>query len=254
MSLEITFISLFPGRIQYYLSHSLVGKAIASEKLKVNFIQLRDFGLGAQNQVDDYPYSKQSGMLLRVDVLSAAIRSIQGYSSAKIIYLDPKGQSLSQAWLKAESKMDQHLILISGFYEGVDARIFDLFDIQRISIGDYVLSCGDLPALVLAESLIRLLPGYVINKEPICNDSFYDSGLEANLYTRPALYEGLAVPDYLVSGHHAKIEDLNLQQAIKNTLLFKPKLLLQNLPNGDKLISADLLEEMSQSESNNTKH
>lgn len=251
MSLELNFISLFPERLKNYLSYSLLGKALENKTVIAKFLNLRDFGLGHQKQVDDYPYAKQSGMLLRVDVLSAAIRSIPDYQEAQLIYLDPKGQTLNQAWLRKTVESCQRLILISGFYEGVDARLFELFPITRISVGDYVLSSGDLPALTVAEALIRLLPNYVENPEPIQTDSFYTDLLEAPRYTRPADFEGHAVPEYLLSGNHAQIKQQKAQIALKETLKLKPKMLLQNFINSDTIVAADLVEEMSRIESDN---
>lgn len=223
--MRFTLLSLFPQEIRLYFSKGLIGKAIENKKIELEIIDIRNFAQNKHRQVDDYPYAHQTGMLLKVDVLSQALNSIEGLSNAKILYTCPKGKHLSHQKVKEFSDKKDHIVIISGYYEGIDERLFELFNIERISIGDFVLTSGELPAMVILESITRRLPGVLGNEECLDNESIISNTLEAPQYTRPFQFEGKAVPDVLVSGNHAAIKSWELEQSFKQTLFLKPTLL-----------------------------
>ena len=202
--------------------------------MTVTYVDLRRFGLGKSKQVDDYPYSDQQGMLIRADVLVSAIKSIDHYQDYQVIYMNPKGKTLDQEQLNAFKKTFKKVIIVSGFYEGVDQRFFDLFDVLCVSVGDYVLSSGDLPALVLAEGLLRLSDTYSKDSASIQSDSFVSGLLEPRRFTRPETVCGLNIPKILSSGHHQHIANWMKKDALKETLMYKPSLLCTYF---DKIVS-----------------
>ena len=163
-------------------------------------------------------------MLLKADVLSEAIKSIPNYESAQIIYTSPKGTRLDHSVAKDVSDAKKDLIVIIGYYEGVDERLFDLFEIMPISVGDYVLTSGELPALTIIESVVRYLPGVLGNKECIEEESVMSGVLEAPQYTQPRDLDGVEVPEILLSGHHKNIETWEREKALELTLFKRPDL------------------------------
>ncbi len=223
--MELVFVTLFVNRLKTYLNSSLIGKMIERGDVSVRYIDLRDFGIGRQKQVDDYPFSEQKGMLIRAEVLEAAIKSVDQYEDYAVLYMSPKGKRLGQQDLNNFKNKLKKVILVSGFYEGVDHRFFDLFNVLDISIGDYVLSSGDLPALVVAEGLLRLMPSYSKEMTSIETDSFVSGLLEARAFTRPEVFEGHCVPDVLLSGHHQKVSAWKQKDALKETVMYKASLL-----------------------------
>ena len=234
--MTISIITLFPDVFKPLLKSSILAKAQEEKKLKVNLINLRNFGIGPHKQVDDRPYGGGVGMILRIDVLAEAIKKAKGSPKAgkrqaKTILLTPQGKVFNQKTAQRLAKA-KHLILICGHYEGVDERVRKLVD-EEISIGDYILSGGEVPAMVVLDAITRLLPG-VLNKEATSKESFSPYTLNAKRYTlleppqytRPEEFEGMVVPRVLLSGNHQKIKDWRLKEAFKKTKRRRSDLLI----------------------------
>ena len=199
--MTITILTLFPEMFQGPFDYSIVKRAKDQEKVVINLINIRDFANDKYRSVDDHPYGGGTGMIMRVDVIDRALQNRKG----RKILLDPRGTPFSQAKAREFAKLE-HLILICGHYEGVDERVNELID-ESISIGNYVLTGGELPAMVITDTVIRLLPN-VLKKEATQNESFSVSRtVEYPQYTRPKEYNGIHVPEILLSGNHQKIED-----------------------------------------------
>ena len=206
--MTVSILTLFPEMFQGPFDYSIVKRAKDQEKVVINLINIRDFANDKYRSVDDHPYGGGLGMIMRVDIIDAAISNAKCQipnEKTKTILLDPRGTPYTQAKAREFAKLD-HLILICGHYEGVDERIRTLAD-ESISIGDYVLTGGELPAMVITDTVARLLPG-VLKKEATQKESFSVSHtLEYPQYTRPEEYKSLRVPNILLSGNHKKIEE-----------------------------------------------
>ena len=199
--MKIDILTLFPGMFDGFLKESIVHRAIQKELVQINLINFRDFSKLSNQQVDDTPYGGGGGMVLRCEPLIDAIESVKKKNS-NVILMCPQGKPFTQK--KAESlKKETHIILVCGHYEGFDERIRDYVD-EELSIGDYVLTGGELPAMVISDSVIRLIDG-VIKEESYKNESFQNNLLDYPTYTKPYEYRGQKVPDVLISGDHAKI-------------------------------------------------
>ena len=224
----ISIITLFPQIFEEVFSASIIKRAQRQGKLKLNLVDLREFGIGKHKMVDDKPYGGGAGMVLRVDVLDKAISSVRKKSEKKeaVILLDPKGEKYTQSLALKFSRFE-HLVLVCGHYEGFDERIRDLVDYE-ISIGDFILSGGEPAAIVLVDSVTRLIPGVLAKSEAIILESF--SGidgkpiLEYPHYTRPRRWLGKKVPEVLLSGHFAQIEQYRTSEAQKLTRKRRPDL------------------------------
>ncbi len=225
--MQISVITLFPKIFDPFLSASILGRALEEGKVKINIVDLRAFGIGRHKTVDDKPYGGGIGMVLRVDVLAAAINATKTNEGREaVILLDPKGQTYKQELAENFTKYD-HIILICGRYEGFDERVRKLVDFE-ISIGDYVLSGGELPAMVIIESIMRLVPGVLNSAEATELESFSQSPdgriLEHPHYTRPAEYDGEKVPEELLTGNFANIKDYRVKKAKEVTTKRRPDL------------------------------
>ncbi|MBS1958797.1 MAG: tRNA (guanosine(37)-N1)-methyltransferase TrmD [Bdellovibrionales bacterium] len=228
---KIHFISLFPDVIRDGLSHSLIGKA--GDKITLNFIQLRDFAKNKHKTVDDTPSGGGAGMLLKPDVLFDAWSSVTSLEEKRLrpaaerpytILLSPQGKLLAQSKAKTMASHHRELIIVTGHYEGVDERFIDLCVDEEMSIGDYVLTGGEFAALVVADVLIRLIPGVVGSEESVARDSLENGLLKAPQYTRPREFQGLTVPDVLLGGNHAAIEKWRSEQSQARTKRKRPDL------------------------------
>ncbi len=220
--MKITVLTLFPDMIKPVISQSIIGRAIYEKKLQIDVIDYRTFSLNKHHKVDDTPYGGGAGMVLQAEPVVRALRAVEGHEKALKILMTPQGEPYKQSQAKALSKAE-HLIILCGHYEGFDERIRPYFD-QEISIGDYVLTGGEVAALVVIDSTIRLIPG-VLNKDASHEeDSFSDGLLEYPHYTRPPVYEGQAVPDVLLSGHHQAIASWRRAESIKRTRTRRPDL------------------------------
>lgn len=219
--MKITVLSLFPEILDSFFHSSIMQKAIDKGLISYNSVNIRDFAFDRHKSCDDIPYGGGAGMILKPEPLALALNSVDA-KSKRVIYPSPSGRVLTQS-LAWELSKEQELIFVCGRYEGVDQRIIDLYVDDEISIGDYVLSSGEVATLVIVDSLYRLIEG-VISKESLEEESFTDLLLEYPLYTRPPLFEGLEVPEVLISGHHQKIKEWRLKKRIEKTQKNRPDL------------------------------
>ena len=214
--MNIDVITLFPDFFTSGLQSGLLGKALAKEIATVNLVNPRDFTVDKHHRVDDIPYGGGVGMLLQPEPIFAAVNSLPRLPSSQVILLTPQGSPLTQTTLQDLATHYQQLILICGHYEGVDERIRYLAD-REISLGDFVLTCGEIPALALINGVVRLLPGTVGKVESLKAESFEDGLLDYPQYTRPAVFQDWPVPDVLRSGNHQLIAQWRRDQQIKRT-------------------------------------
>ena len=220
--MRIDILTLFPDMFKEMLNESIIKRAIESKKVTVNLINIRDFSENKHKKVDDTPYGGGAGMVMQADVIYNAYKSIKK-TNAKVIYMSPQGQVLNQKKVEGLSK-EEHLIILCGHYEGVDQRILDKIVDEEISIGNYVLTGGELPAMVLIDSVSRYVDG-VLSDGSTSEESFSQGILEYPQYTRPETFEGVKVPEILQSGHHENINKWRRYQALKNTYYKRPELL-----------------------------
>lgn len=219
--MRIDILSLFPNMFNGFLSESIIKRAIENNKVTINIINFRDYSKLNNKQVDDTIYGGGPGMLLRCEPIFECIDAIKTPES-KIIILTPDGKTYDQGMAKAFTKC-KHLILICGHYEGFDERIKTLAD-YKVSIGNYILTGGEIPAMAIADSIIRLLPG-VINDESLESESFEDGSLDYPSYTKPAEYRGMKVPEVLLSGNHALIDKWRMEQKRIKTEELRPDIM-----------------------------
>ncbi|MBI4972362.1 MAG: tRNA (guanosine(37)-N1)-methyltransferase TrmD [Candidatus Omnitrophica bacterium] len=226
--MRIDIITIFPRMFLPVLGESIIKRAQAKGKVKIYFHDLRNYTLNKHRKVDDRPFGGGSGMLMSPEPIFRAVEKIKSQShkvtKSQVILLCPQGKRLNQEIAKKLSK-EKHLILICGHYEGVDERVRQYLIDEEISIGDYVLTGGELPAMVLVDCLVRLLPGVLGDKNSLKFESFEGNLLEHPQYTRPARFRGFKVPAALLSGDHKKIENWKKEQALKRTKLRRPDLL-----------------------------
>lgn len=226
--MHIDILTLFPEMFESALNFSLLKKAQEKSLVKINIINIRDFTIDKHKTADDEPYGGGAGMVIKAEPLLEAIKKAKDQAKAKaqVILLSPAGEKLNQEKVKELAK-EKHLVLICGHYEGIDQRIRDKYVDQEISIGDYVLTGGELPALVIIDAVCRLIPGTVKEKESVVNDSFYQGLLDYPSYTRPDDLDGQKVPEILKSGNHKEISRWRRKEALKKTLFQRPDLLAQ---------------------------
>ncbi len=226
--MRISIITLFPEVLKSYLNTSILGRAQKKGLVEIEVINLREFGEGKHQTVDDRPYSGGAGMVLKPEVLTRALKSITSKISrgtkSKIILMSASGKPYKQQEAEQFSKLDS-LIIVCGHYEGVDQRFIDKYVDEEISIGDYVLTGGEVPAMVVADSVIRLIPGVLEKAEATKNESFSEKLLEHPQYTRPEKFEGENVPSVLLSGNHQEIEKWRKQKSLEKTKKVRPDLL-----------------------------
>ena len=219
--MRLDILTLFPDMFNT-LKESIIKRASDKNLVEINIIQIRDFSQDAHKKTDDIPYGGGAGMVMTPQPLYDAIQSVKTPNSY-VIYLSPRGKVFNQPMARKLSKCE-HLILVCGHYEGIDERIIDLCVDEEISIGDYVLTGGELPAMVLADSIIRLLDG-AISQDSLSEESFTNNLLEYPQYTRPQNFKGLEVPEVLLSGHHAKIAKWRKEKSIEITKQNRPDLI-----------------------------
>lgn len=217
----IDVLTLFPEMFES-LNHSILKRAQDDGIVTIKVTNIRDFANAPHYKCDDEPYGGGAGMVMLCDPLFKAIDSVKNEDS-KIYYMSPRGKVFSQGLAKDMSTL-QHIVLLCGHYEGIDQRVIDYYNIEELSIGDYVLTGGELPAMVVIDTVARLIPN-VITSESLDSESFSNNLLEYDQYTRPAEYKGMKVPDILLSGHHANIEKWRQQNSLDNTRKNRPDLL-----------------------------
>lgn len=224
--MRIDVLTLFPEMIEGSLHQSIIGKAIEQEKINLHTVDFRDFANNKHNHVDDYPYGGGAGMLLKVEPIDLALTDLNRRvpdSNKRVILLDPAGKTFTQADAEALSKED-HLVFICGHYEGYDERIKD-YVTDEYSLGDFVLTGGELAAMVMIDATVRLLPEVLGNEASAVTDSHSTGLLEYPQYTRPRSYKGKDVPEVLFSGNHARIAMWQRKESLRKTLLRRPDLL-----------------------------
>ena len=235
--MQFDVLTLFPEMFDV-LDQSIIGRAKEKELINVNLINIRDFSNNKHKKVDDTPYGGGAGMVMQPDVVYDAYKSVID-EKAKVIYMSPQGNKLNQKKVEELSKQE-HLILLCGHYEGIDQRVIDKIVDEEISIGDYVLTGGELPAMVLIDSVSRYVEG-VLKDDSTKEESFSQGLLEYPQYTRPEIFEGQQVPEVLLSGHHENIDKWRRKQSLEITLNKRPDLLEQiKLSNEDKKILEEI--------------
>ena len=220
--MKITILTLFPEMFTA-LSQSILGRALKSGKFSVDIVDIRDYTEDKHLKCDDYPFGGGAGMVMMAQPIGSAIEAVDPEHKARRIYLSPKGKTFRQEKV-FELVEEEHLVLLSGHYEGVDQRAIDLFIDEEISIGDYVLTGGELPAMVVVDCVARYVEG-VLSPESLVQESFSENLLEYPQYTRPVEYRGLTVPEVLRSGNHAEIDKWRRAQAEAVTRKMRPDLL-----------------------------
>lgn len=229
MSWPVHVLTLFPEMFPGPLSTSLVGKALESKKWSCNSINLRDFANDKHHSVDEEPFGGGAGMLMRADVVGCAIDSAISIAEPGVskIYLTPKGKPFSQAKAEKWSQNSAGMMILCGRFEGVDQRIVDYYNLEEISIGDFVMTGGEMAAYCIIDACVRLLPSVIGKTESLVDESFSAGLLEYPHYTRPQEWKGLTVPEVLLSGHHENIRKWRLQQAEQLTKERRPDLWVQ---------------------------
>ena len=236
--MKFDVLTLFPEMFEP-MKQSVIGRAIQKNLLEINLINIRDFSKDKHKKVDDTVYGGGAGMLMKPDVVYDAFKSVKSEKS-KVIYLSPQGKTLCQNKVEELAQNEEHLILLCGHYEGIDQRVIDKIVDEEISIGDYVLTGGEIPAMVLIDSVARYIDG-VITGESTSEESFSGGLLEYPQYTRPEEFEGMKVPEVLQSGHHENINKWRRREAIKVTYNKRPDLLKKvNLTDEEKKLIEEL--------------
>ena len=225
--MRIDILTLFPDMCETVLSESIIGRAREAGHVDIACHNIRDYTEDKHNRVDDYPYGGGTGMVMQAQPIYDCYEDVckkAGAGHLHLIYMTPQGRTLTQSRVRELAEFD-HLVILCGHYEGVDERVLDELVDEEISIGDYVLTGGELPACILADSICRMLPGVLASDEAFQQESHYGHLLEYPQYTRPAEWHGREVPEVLLSGDHAKVDRWRLEQAVSRTHERRPDLL-----------------------------
>ena len=228
--MKITVLTLHPEMVRAPLSESIIGRAVAAGVADLEVYDIREHGRGRHRSVDDTPYGGGAGMVMRVDVVSEALDAVRT-EGAHVVMTSPAGKPFTQADAQRLSGLD-HLVILCGHYEGIDARIEALVD-EELSLGDFVLTAGEVAAVAFVDATVRLLPGALGNDASAVDESFSDGLLEYPQYTRPRTFQDMEVPDVLLSGHHAKIAEWRHEQAVARTRRRRPDLVDDSGVDGD---------------------
>ena len=219
--LNVTVLTVFPELFPGFLGYSLTGKALEEQKWQLHAVNIRDYAFDRHKSVDDTPCGGGAGMIMRPDVLGRAIEA--NHTRGRIIYMSPKGRPLTQK-LVHELSCEEELTIVCGRFEGIDERVIEAYNVEEISIGDYILTGGEQAAQIMLDAVVRLLPGVLGNEASLEDESFENFLLEYPQYTRPTEWEGRSVPEVLLSGHHRKIADWRREQAEIATKAKRPDL------------------------------
>lgn len=224
--MRINILTLFPDMCNAYLSESIIGRARKAGKVQIECIDIRNYTKDKHRRVDDTPYGGGMGMIMQVEPVFDCFEALCNEIGERphLIYLTPQGKTLTQQRVKELSKMN-NIALLCGHYEGIDERVIEELQPEEISVGDYVLTGGELPALILADSISRMLPGVLSDDECFTEESHFSSLLEYPQYTRPYEWHGRKVPDVLLTGHHANVEKWRREQSLERTLERRPDML-----------------------------
>jgi len=235
--LRIDILTLFPEMFDCVLSASMLGRAQANGLIDIRVHNIRDYTDNKHRKADDYPFGGGAGLVMMAQPIYDCMDAVLEGGSARRILMTPRGRTLNQKIAKELSKEDR-LVLLCGHYEGVDERVMNIID-EEISVGDYVLTGGELPAMTLVDCVSRLIPGVLGSEESAADESFSEDLLEYPQYTRPASFRGMDVPDVLLNGHHAKIQAWRLEQARLKTALNRPDLLQETTDKGETIEAPD---------------
>ncbi len=223
--MRIDIVAAIPESIESYLDYSIIKNAREKNLIQIYLHNLHDYSANKWRRIDDYPFGGDAGMVIQCEPVFNCIEKLKSeVKYDEIIFLTPDGELYNQD-IANELSLKSNIILLAGHYKGIDQRIRDSLITREISVGDYVLTGGELPALVLLDSIVRLLPGVIGDATSALNDSFQDGLLEAPIYTRPSVFRGMEVPKVLLSGNHKEIEEWKYQQALEKTKKFRPDLL-----------------------------
>lgn len=224
--MRIDILTLFPAMCDTVMSESIIGRARQAGKVEINAIDIRDYTLDKHRRVDDKPYGGGMGMVMAPQPIYDCFQALCDEIGARphLIYLTPQGKTLTQERVKELSKLD-NIALLCGHYEGIDERVIEALEPEEISVGDYVLTGGELPALIVADSVARMLPGVLSDDECFEEESHYNSLLEYPQYTHPSRWQGREVPDVLLSGHHANVEKWRREKSLERTYNRRPDML-----------------------------
>jgi tRNA (guanine37-N1)-methyltransferase len=245
--MKFDVLTLFPETIEKGVNYSIIKKAIDNNLIEINAIDIRNYSNNKHKSVDDYPFGGGPGMVMSPQPLWDCITHIrENNNKCKIIYMSPQGKVLNQA-LAIELSKQQHLVLLCGHYEGIDQRVIDNLVDMELSIGDYVITGGELASLVVIDSVARLVPGVLSSEQSYSNESFYQNRLEHPQYTRPRSFNGYEVPEVLISGNHHNIEQWRVEQSLNNTLIKRPDLLEKYPPND---LEEKILEKLTKKQNN----
>ena len=225
--MRIDILTVVPELLESPLSHSIVGRAIKKGLVDIQVHNLRKYGIGPRKNVDDYSYGGDAGMVMRIEPVYNMIQELSAERHYdEVIFLSPDGERLTQA-ISNELSLKENIILLCGHYKGIDHRIREHLVTREISVGDYVVSGGEIPAALLADSIVRLIPGALTDETSALSDSFQDGLLSAPVYTRPAEFNGWKVPDVLLSGNPKLIEAWQDEQALERTRRLRPELIIK---------------------------
>ena len=225
--MRIDIITLFPEMFAPVLGESIIGRAQKSGAVEIHTHQLRDYALDKHRRVDDTPYGGGMGMLMKAEPIALCFEAICAEVGARphFVYMSPQGKTLRQQRLRELAEATENICILCGHYEGVDQRVLDRYIDEEISIGDYVLTGGEIPAMVFADALCRMVPGVLTNNACFTEESHFGGLLKYPQYTKPAEWRGMAVPEILLSGHHQNIEKWRREQALEVTRKKRPDLL-----------------------------
>lgn len=238
-------LTLFPQMFEAVLGESIIGRACEKELVELNFIDIRDFSTNKHRKVDDYPYSGGGGMLMNAQPVFDAYMSVaEGLSSKPLtIYMSPQGKVFNQS-VAVDLSKEKHIVILCGHYEGIDQRVIDEIVDMELSIGDFVLTGGEIPAMAVIDTVSRLVPDVLASETSYENESHFNGLLEYPQYTRPAEWHGVSIPEVLISGHHANVEKWKREQSLVNTLKKRPDMLARaELTGEDKEFLSKLTEE-----------
>lgn len=233
--MDFTVLTLFPELFDPFFNHGMIQKGIEKELINGRCINIRDFSIDRHNTVDDRPYGGGSGMVMKPEPLKAAVyKAKETLVDAKVILMTPQGDPFSQDKALTLASLKQDLIFICGRYEGIDERVYTTLVDEELSIGDYVMTGGELAAMVIIDAVARLIPGVLGCSDSSKSDSFIDDRLEYAQYTRPENFDDLAVPDILLSGNHEKIRQWRQKSSLQRTFLKRPDLFMKRPLNSDE--------------------
>ena len=248
--MQFYIMTLFPEMVMGGLKTSIIGRAIKNELLSIEAINIRDYAFNKHNSVDDYPYGGGAGMLMQAEPVYQCYKALEDRigKRPRVVYLSPQGQTFHQT-MAEEFAEEEELVFLCGHYEGIDERVLEEIVTDYVSIGDYVLTGGELPSMIMVDAISRLVPGVLHNDVSAEFESFQDNLLEYPQYSRPETWHDKKVPEVLMSGHHANIEKWRREQSVIRTAKNRPDLLEKaELTDKERILAAQIQKEMTKSE------